>query len=81
MPEVLHAEAAPAVVPEVLLCRLQVEGVAQEEERMSEWVKIACIVSVFVGMLLLSVWWEVYKYHDCRRVGHSTLYCIAAGGR
>lgn len=30
----------------------------------------------FVLLLLLTIWWSSYKYQDCLKVGHSTLYCI-----
>lgn len=32
------------------------------------------VILVIVGGALL--WWPIYKYHDCKRVGHSTLYCV-----
>lgn len=30
----------------------------------------------FVGILALAIWWQMYRYHDCKMVGHSTLYCV-----
>ncbi|MCK5132375.1 MAG: hypothetical protein KAR40_09530 [Candidatus Sabulitectum sp.] len=35
---------------------------------------IACIVFVLV-VLAGGIWWKGYKYTDCKKVGHSTLYC------
>ena len=38
------------------------------------------VVFGFVLLLLMvvaaAVWWSFYKYQDCLKVGHSTLYCI-----
>lgn len=28
-------------------------------------------------MLGLGVAWEVYKWNDCRKVGHGFMYCVA----
>ena len=33
-----------------------------------------------LGFIMLLVWWQVYKFNDCKMVGHSTLYCIAKIG-
>jgi len=30
----------------------------------------------FIILLSISIWWKIYKYHDCKKVGHSTLYCV-----
>jgi len=32
--------------------------------------------TLFFGTLGLSLWWVIYKYHDCIKVGHSTTYCV-----
>lgn len=29
-----------------------------------------------IAVLYLAISWEVYKYNDCKQVGHSTVYCI-----
>lgn len=34
------------------------------------------VVLAFIALIGFGVWWEVYKYHDCRNVGHAKLYCI-----
>ena len=34
-------------------------------------------IVIFFG---LAFWWRIYKYHDCRRVGHATMYCILDNG-
>jgi len=31
---------------------------------------------MILGVLGLLIWWQIYKYSDCRMVGHSNLYCI-----
>ena len=39
-------------------------------------ISIIAAVALLIGILVVAVWWEVYKYHDCKKVGHSMLYCI-----
>lgn len=29
-----------------------------------------------VAIVGLAIWWPLYKFHDCKRVGHSALYCV-----
>lgn len=36
------------------------------------------IVVMVVTILALSVWWEHYKYGECKKVGHSTFYCLVS---
>ena len=48
---------------------------------MKSLVQFAVGVLVIGLMLALLFWWPVYKYHDCRRVGHSRLYCIMDFGK
>lgn len=36
---------------------------------------LAVVLAVLV-VLALGVWWQVYKYNECKVVGHSTFYCI-----
>ena len=38
-------------------------------------------IGLFMVFIGFSVWWQVYKYHDCKRVGHSTFYCIMSIGK
>lgn len=35
----------------------------------------------FLTILGLVVWWEVYRFQDCKRVGHATAYCIFTIGK
>lgn len=30
----------------------------------------------FAALIGGCAWWKVYAYHDCKRVGHSALYCV-----
>lgn len=32
-------------------------------------------VVVFALLICGMGWWKQYKFHDCRRVGHTRLYC------
>lgn len=37
---------------------------------------------LFVIMLFaIVIAWQVYAFKDCKRVGHSTMYCIGRIGR
>jgi hypothetical protein len=36
---------------------------------------------VLMGIIGLGLWWQVYKFHDCKNVGHSTLYCVMDFGK
>lgn len=41
------------------------------------------IIGVAIGISLIVAfgsWWEIYKYHDCKKVGHSGLYCVVKIG-
>ena len=33
------------------------------------------------ALIALAAWWGVYKFHDCKKVGHSTLYCMLDIGK
>ena len=33
-------------------------------------------VSAFLIILGLGIWHVVYRYQDCKKVGHTTFYCI-----
>ena len=35
----------------------------------------------FVILFALAGWWQVFRWHDCRHVGHSKLYCIMTVGK
>jgi hypothetical protein len=37
-------------------------------------------VGLLLAFLVLATWWQVYKFYDCRNVGHSMLYCILSIG-
>lgn len=37
----------------------------------------AAAIVLFCALAASAIWWQVYKFHDCRRVGHTKLYCIA----
>lgn len=41
-----------------------------------------CFCMVFVALLVYAIMaWQVYRYKDCRRVGHTTMYCILTIGK
>ena len=43
--------------------------------------KYLLIVIAVICLICLSVWWNIYAYQDCKKVGHSTLYCIGRIGK
>lgn len=37
----------------------------------------AIIIGLAIIGIIVSVWWlSTYKFKDCKKVGHSTFYCI-----
>lgn len=38
--------------------------------------KIFFTILLFIGIFACGIWFEVFKYKDCKKVGHSKLYCI-----
>jgi hypothetical protein len=36
---------------------------------------------LIVGLMAFNIWWHVYKYKDCRRVGHTKTYCMLDSGK
>lgn len=42
---------------------------------------LAIYILTFLGILGLGIWWQVYKFSDCRNVGHSRLYCVMDIGK
>lgn len=43
--------------------------------------KVLAAIALFILFIGLMVWWDVYKFHDCRKVGHSMLYCVMDIGK
>lgn len=33
-------------------------------------------IAVIILAVIFGVWWEVYRYLDCRKVGHTVVYCL-----
>lgn len=43
-----------------------------------------CTILLIIVVLLIipfQIWWQFYRYHDCKKVGHTTLYCILSIGK
>lgn len=38
---------------------------------------IAFVMAIFAG----AIWWQVYAFKECKKVGHSTFYCIMRSGK
>ena len=41
-----------------------------------DMIKIVLALLLTAGFIMGGVWLVVYKYHDCKKVGHSTFYCL-----
>lgn len=35
-----------------------------------------CCGLALAVLLPLAVWWQIYRYHDCLKVGHTKRYCV-----
>lgn len=42
---------------------------------------VIAYVVIVVVVFGLAGWWQTYRYHDCKKVGHSTLYCLLSIGK
>jgi hypothetical protein len=40
---------------------------------------ILAIVAV-IAFFALAFLWERFKYHECKKVGHGTFYCVMTSG-
>ncbi len=48
---------------------------------MKDWLKV---IGMVLGVILLfgvGCAWQIYAFKDCKKVGHSTLYCIGKIGK
>lgn len=43
---------------------------------MKDLITLITLVLVALLIIVLPIWWTVYKFKDCRNVGHSLTYCI-----
>lgn len=39
------------------------------------------LTSFVVGLVSVGILWQVYRYQDCKLVGHTKLYCIMNIGK
>lgn len=43
---------------------------------MKDTLTVASIITI-IGLLIYAVYsWQVYRYHECKKVGHETFYCL-----
>jgi len=47
---------------------------------MKQILKISGIIILVALVLWAIIGWEVYKYKECKKVGHSTFYCVMTFG-
>lgn len=43
------------------------------------WEKIGAtilLILIFLFLIFIFIFVPIYKYNDCKRIGHKTLYCI-----
>ena len=43
---------------------------------MKNGLEIILIPLLFLIVFSISIWWSIYKYNDCRAVGHTKTYCL-----
>lgn len=43
---------------------------------MKKFLEKMIMPTFIIALLVMSVGFSIYKFNDCKRVGHSTLYCI-----
>jgi len=48
---------------------------------MRDLLKIIGIAAIFIAFFGFMIWWQVFRYQDCKMVGHSTTYCIFTIGK
>ncbi len=48
---------------------------------MRDWIAAIAGIVFITFMIGLAIWWQVYRFHDCRRVGHTRTYCIFTIGK
>lgn len=48
---------------------------------MTDGLKMIVFLLTIVLMIGSAIWWEIYKFQDCKKVGHSTLYCLFSSGK
>lgn len=42
---------------------------------------IIMYIAIAVVIFGLTIWWQIYRYQDCKKVGHSTFYCVMNIGK
>lgn len=42
---------------------------------------ILALTALLIALIGLAVGWQLYAWQECRRVGHSSLYCMMRIGR
>lgn len=47
----------------------------------TNWFSFILAILALIIFIYLGIAWEIYKYHDCKKVGHSTFYCVMQGGK
>ena len=48
---------------------------------MKDTITYFIIILILIGVLSIPIAWNIYAFKDCKKVGHSTLYCIGRIGK
>lgn len=48
---------------------------------MRDSLKVFAGIAFFVALISFAVWWQVYRWQDCRHVGHTFIYCLMTAGK
>ncbi len=46
------------------------------KNNIQSFLAVILLVSVLSTLVNLLINWEIYKYGDCRKVGHTKIYCL-----
>ncbi len=47
---------------------------------MKKWYPVLAFAAVVLTVIGLGVWWQMFRFRECRGVGHSLLYCVLMAG-
>ena len=50
-------------------------------EKIKDLLSLVLMVVFFMGIIWTAIGWNIYAFKDCKKVGHSTLYCIGRIGK
>lgn len=43
---------------------------------MKKYIEVSGVILIFIVLIGLAIWWNIFRYKECVKVGHSKTYCI-----